>query len=135
MKIKPKTKVVAKAVAAVEVAATQSILAQADVLINGQRQKDYGDKLSNFTQIAMLFSGVLARKLLPTAAITPDDVALLMMQVKIARLANTREHKDSILDIAGYVGCLDKLQEEREAFENPDLLPADSLLTQVSLSS
>ena len=90
-----------------------SLLAQADELINGQRQQDYGDKLSNFTQIAMLFTGTLARKLNPGTVITPDDVALLMMQVKIARLAKTKEHKDSIMDIAGYAGCLDKLQDER----------------------
>lgn len=113
MKTQPKTKVEAK----VE-AAPLSLLAQADVLINGQRQQDYGDKLSNFTQIAMLFSGVLARKLLPTESISPDDVALLMMQVKIARLAKTRDHKDSIVDIAGYVGCLAKLQNERDAEES-----------------
>lgn len=91
-----------------------SILQQADAIINGQRQQDYGDKLSNFTQIAMLFTGTLARKLNPGTIITADDVALLMMQVKVARLANMPTHKDSILDIAGYAGCLDKLQEERD---------------------
>jgi hypothetical protein len=100
---------------------------EAEALINGQRQQDYGDKLTNFTQIAMLFTGTLARKLAPSNTITADDVALLMMQVKIARLAKSPNHRDSTLDIAGYAGCLDKLQEERKGLE-VDEEEFDSLL-------
>lgn len=91
----------------------KSFLQQAENLINGDRQNDYGDKLQNFSQIAMLWQGTLAAKLAPDAAITPEDVALCMIQVKIARLAKNPDHKDSILDVAGYAGCYDKLQEER----------------------
>lgn len=93
---------------------TKPMLHRAEDTINGPRQQEYGDKLANFSQIAMLFQGVLARKLLPTAAISPEDVALLMMCVKMARLANMPDHADSILDIAGYAGCFDKLQIERK---------------------
>lgn len=95
--------------------APTSMLAHADSLINGQRQQDYGDKLQNFSQIAMLFQGVLATKLRPTEKITPEDVALLMIQVKIARLAKSPDHYDSIVDVAGYAGCYDMLRNEREA--------------------
>ncbi|MGE4259188.1 MAG: DUF6378 domain-containing protein [Candidatus Babeliales bacterium] len=91
------------------------MLQQAQELIHGQRQADYGDKLSNFSQIAMLFQGTLARKLAPGQEITAEDVALLMMQVKIARLAHMPDHHDSILDVAGYAGCFDYLQKERAA--------------------
>lgn len=91
------------------------LLIEADSLINGQRQQDYGDKLTNFTQIAMLWQGLFAGKLQPGAAITPEDVALAMIQVKIARLAKSPDHRDSILDVAGYAGCYAKLQEERAA--------------------
>lgn len=90
------------------------MLLQADALINGERQKDYGDKLQNFAQIAMGFQMILAPKLQATAEITAEDVALCMMQVKIARLTKSPDHKDSILDVAGYAGCYDKIQEERE---------------------
>lgn len=90
-----------------------SILVQADELINGDRQTDYGDKLQNFSQIAMLWQGILAAKLLPDAKISPEDVALCMIQVKIARLAKNPDHEDSILDVAGYAGCYSLLQKER----------------------
>lgn len=89
------------------------ILHEADALINGQRQQDYGDKLENFSQIAMLWQGTLARKLAPGVSITPEDVALCMMQVKIARLAKSPDHRDSVMDVAGYAGCYDKFNEER----------------------
>jgi len=89
------------------------MLYRAQSLIEGDRQQDYGDKLQNFSQIAMLFQGSLAMKLQPTARITPEDVAILMMQVKIARLAKSPDHKDSIMDVAGYAGCFSILQDER----------------------
>lgn len=90
-----------------------SMLQQAEALIGGQRQQDYGNKLQNFSQIAMLWQGTLAMKLAPGMRLTPEDVALCMMQVKIARLAKSPDHKDSIVDVAGYAGCYDILQEER----------------------
>ncbi len=96
-----------------ELVDARSMLEKADALINGDRQRDYGDKLQNFSQIAMLWQGSIAHKLLANAKIIPEDVALMMIQVKIARLAKSPTHADSILDIAGYAGCYDKLQEER----------------------
>lgn len=93
---------------------TASLADEAKALVQGQRQADYGDKRQNFTQIAMLFQGVLATKLAPGQAITAEDVALLMIQVKIARLAKSPDHRDSILDVAGYAICFDMLRQERD---------------------
>lgn len=101
---------------------TTPMLHKAESLISGQRQQDYGDKLQNFTQIAMLFQATLCMKLASNARITPEDVALLMMQVKIARLSKSPDHSDSILDVAGYAGCYDKLQQER--FDGAELIGA-----------
>ena len=93
----------------------KSLLQRAHETIHGQRQLDYGDKLQNFAQIAMIWQGMLAHKLLPSARITPEDVALLMIGVKASRLAKSPTHTDSWLDIAGYAGCADHLQQERAA--------------------
>lgn len=92
-----------------------SLNQRADVLINGDRQQDYGDKLQNFAQTAMIWQGLLAHKLLPGAKILPEDVGHLMIGLKLSRLAKTPDHNDSLLDIAGYAGCVDKLQSERIA--------------------
>ena len=90
------------------------ILAEAEALVNGQRQADYGDKLQNFSQIAMLWQGYLAMKLRPVCAITPEDVSMMMILVKMARLAKSPDHGDSLVDIAGYARCMDMLQQERK---------------------
>lgn len=90
-----------------------TLLQRAEALIHGQRQADYGNKLQNFSQTANIWTGLLAHKL--TADITPEDVALLMIGLKMSRLAKSPGHKDSILDIAGYAGCMDILQAERDA--------------------
>jgi hypothetical protein len=96
-------------------APTPGFLEQADILINGARQNEYGDKLQNFSQIAMLWQGTLAPLLAPDAQITPELVALCMIQVKVARLSKSPDHYDSQLDIAGYAGCYNKLQKERDS--------------------
>jgi hypothetical protein len=96
-----------------ENASAKPLLQQANDLINGPRQSDYGDTLLNFAQIAMIWNGLLSTKLGKGNFITAEDVALCMMGLKMARLAKFPDHYDSILDVAGYAGCYDKLQQER----------------------
>lgn len=90
------------------------LLLRAQKLICGDRQRDYGDKLQNFAQTAMIWTGIVAHKLSPGQTITPEDVCLMMIGLKMSRLAKSPDHKDSVLDIAGYTGCYDMLQGERE---------------------
>lgn len=92
----------------------EPLLLRAQKLICGDRQKDYGDKLQNFAQTAMIWTGTIAHKLSPGQSITPEDVCLLMIGLKMSRLAKSPDHKDSVLDVAGYTGCYDILQGERE---------------------
>jgi hypothetical protein len=85
----------------------KSVLQQAEELINGQRAEDYGSAAVNFTQIAAFWNATLGLKL--REKVTAQDVALCMMGVKMARLAKTPYHEDSIVDVAGYAGCLAKV--------------------------
>lgn len=86
---------------------TGSILVEAEHLINGPRQSVYAHPFDNFTQTAALWSPILG------VEVTPEQVALCMIQVKISRLCNTPDHRDSIVDIAGYAGTYEKVQERR----------------------
>jgi Domain of unknown function (DUF6378) len=104
------------------------VFSRARRLIHGQRQQDYGDKLENFSQIAAFWNATLARKL--SEQITPADVPLLMIGMKLARLSKSPTHYDSVLDVAGYAGCLEKMLEE-EAFGRP--LPG--ILDEITASS
>jgi hypothetical protein len=51
-----------------------------------------------------------------TAPITPRQVALMMIGVKLAREVNTPK-RDNLLDIAGYVKCIDIIDTETQRTE------------------
>ena len=81
----------------------KKMLQKAHDLIYGNRQQEYGPAKENFQNIADLWSTILG------IPVTPDQVALCMIQVKVARLIRTPDHEDSWVDIAGYVGCKQKM--------------------------
>ena len=63
---------------------------------DGQRRADYGGVEESFTRIAALWSVVLG------TAVTAEQVALCMIQLKLARLFQKPNHTDSWVDIIGY---------------------------------
>lgn len=90
---------------------SESILEEAQRLIHGERNKNYGHPRENFSDIAALFSGYLERP------ISDIDVANLMILMKIARVKGTGYHRDSFTDIAGYAGCVERIYEEEPEVE------------------
>ena len=75
------------------------VLEEAIALINGQRAKDYGDAQASFQRMADLANPIIKKA---DGNLTATDMALVMIQVKIARLQETPDHEDSWIDIAGY---------------------------------
>lgn len=96
----------------------KNILYEADKLTNGDRQKDYGHPADDFSKVAAMTKPIVDSDLHPVL-----KHALYMAQVKIARLLNTPDHLDSIIDLAGYANTynmsLEKLQERGEAVKHP----------------
>jgi hypothetical protein len=103
----PHAYIVASDVNSESVATSPSILQEADSIINGDRQKEYGSPLQSFTRIAALWSPVLG------VEVTAEQVALCMIGVKVSRYMNGQQ-RDSIVDIAGYAGCLELMKKERD---------------------
>lgn len=68
------------------------------------RQSTYGGPEDNFTRIQRLWNAHLENAgRIPV--IQPEDVAIFLLLVKLARLAQTPTHFDSWVDIAGYAAC------------------------------
>lgn len=86
---------------------SESVLQEADRLINGDRPQCYGPPKKNFKDVADLWSGWLG------IGIGELDVAVLMVLMKVARLKNGY-HRDSVVDIGGYAGTMEKLGLELE---------------------
>ena len=80
-----------------------SILIKADKLVNGDRQKDYGDPKINHMNIAYMWDAYLTTKYRGGEWHIEDvDVVAMMMLVKMVRLMQTSDHEDSKVDLAGY---------------------------------
>ena len=82
-----------------------TLAADAVQAVTGPRQRDYAHPKINFQRIANLWSIIL------DVDITPEQVALCMIQVKIAREMN-RHTRDNIVDLIGYSLTLDACQED-----------------------
>jgi len=81
----------------------KEILNEAIKLIGGNRNTDYGDRLTNHQNIAKLWSVVLKKE------ITAHDVAICMALVKIARLVHSHK-KDSYVDASAYMAIAGEIE-------------------------
>jgi hypothetical protein len=90
-----------------------SVLLEAHNVIHGARSRDYGAALDNHTATADMLSAYLRRKYGFPLELTAEDVCLFNVLQKVARLANTPDHRDSLVDIAGYAGNVEMVQQER----------------------
>lgn len=94
------------------------ILAEAKKCVCGQREQDYGTPEDNFTTIGLLWSVYLRAthpelaKVLPINGITAKDVAVMMSQLKVARIA-TGSSPDSFVDLAGYAACAGEIATQQ----------------------
>ena len=64
------------------------------------REQMYGPAEASFAAIAARWSLVLG------ITVTPAQVALCLIDLKLARLSHDPTHLDSIVDVAGYAACL-----------------------------
>jgi len=92
------------------------VLQEAEKLITGDRNKTYGEPTENFQNIAALWNTQLGHKLVEGQAFTATDVALLMAQVKLARMI-TQPKRDNFVDLAGYAACGWETQEKEDSGE------------------
>lgn len=83
------------------------IIEQASKIVEGARQLNYGAPEDTFGRIAALWETyLLHRKVKDLWLINSNDVCIMMMLMKIARLMNTPDHWDSIKDVIGYATCM-----------------------------
>lgn len=89
-----------------------SVLLEAEEIVNGPRRAAYGHPRENFSRICDLWNAYLqGRPGGQAAPITPEDHALMMVLLKVARLQESPNHRDSVVDICGYAGTYEFLLE------------------------
>ena len=90
----------------------EEILRQAKELITGDRNDTHGDAYRNHAEIAEFWNIFLDKKLQPMASITAEDVALMMVLLKISR--NTQGKKsniDNFIDMCGYAAIAGEIND------------------------
>lgn len=85
----------------------EELLKEALKITSGARRQSYGKPEENFQGIADLWNAYLTHRdrCERDAELTPEDTAILMILVKVARIAESPDHRDSWVDLAGYAGC------------------------------
>jgi hypothetical protein len=90
---------------AVQPAPTEnSILETAIKVTSGERRRDYDSATPNHKRIAKLWNSYLGVRKNEANPISPFDVAIMMILLKIARVVHTPT-RDGFVDIAGYARC------------------------------
>ena len=87
---------------------SNQFLNQASVLVQGQREKDYGDKVDNHNNIAKLWSAYLDIK------IEAHDVAIMMALLKMARTKLGAVSEDTYIDMAAYSAIAGEIKFEEK---------------------
>jgi hypothetical protein len=77
----------------------EALLGRAADLVN-RRRREYGEPVDLFERVAVRWSQVLGIK------VTPAQVMVCLIDLKVARLTHDPRHLDSITDVAGYASCL-----------------------------
>lgn len=84
------------------------VLRKAMHLTMGDRNDAYGDPFTNMHQTAE------AIKAATGYAVTPSDVCLIMVSVKLARLRQSPGHTDSVVDAAAYLAMYAEVHQTEE---------------------
>ena len=102
---KDKINIIFKEVKDMDEENNKSILAEAEDIVNGSRQSDYGDANESFSRIATIASVMVGKEL------SPEDCCAVMMAVKLVRESFAHK-RDNLVDLCGYAELMNRLKGE-----------------------
>lgn len=99
---------------------SSSILSEAQSVIYGDREKTYGSPDKNLQVIADLWNAYFHANKVSSMFVpfSVDDVCMMMILLKVARLKNQPNHRDSQVDICGYAALMERVQNVRSVKQN-----------------
>lgn len=85
----------------------KSILTEAEGLVHGDRNADYGNPLDEFSRVAKMWSAILETD------VSAEQIGLCMVALKLSRQCNNPK-RDNMVDAAGYAETVQMVVDERE---------------------
>ena len=90
----------------------EEILKKARDLVTGDRNETHGDAFQNHAEITEFWNIFLDKKLQPMASITAEDVALMMVLMKISRNTQGKKNNlDNFIDMCGYAAIAGEIND------------------------
>jgi hypothetical protein len=80
----------------------RTVLTDASDIVYGDREKTHGEPGKNLEAIASMWRPIFG------TSVTPEQVCLAMIALKVARAVNSPGHRDHWLDIVGYVALAER---------------------------
>lgn len=80
----------------------ETVLTEARDIIYGDREQTHGEPAKNLAAIAAMWSPIFG------SPVTPEQVCLAMIALKVARAINSPRHRDHWTDIVGYVALAER---------------------------
>ena len=91
----------------------KSILSEAEEIVNGSRQSDYGDPVESFERIAKTASMIAGRDL------SPNECCAVLMAVKLVRESFAHK-RDNLIDLCGYAYIMNEIKESNKKGEQDE---------------
>lgn len=85
----------------------KSILSEAEEIVNGSRQSDYGDAANNFHRIANVVNSMY-----PQLNINAQQCCAVLMAVKLIR-EGFRHKRDNLVDLCGYAHIMNEINDRK----------------------
>lgn len=90
--------------------AYESVGAEAERLVNGDRQAAYSHPYDDYLKTAKMWSGLLAHKL--KEDITPEEAVMMMVCLKLSR-EQYKHKRDNLVDGCGYILLIEMIRKKR----------------------
>ena len=91
----------------------QSILSEAEEIVNGIRHSDYGDPVESFERIAKTASMIAGKDL------SPNECCAVLMAVKLVRESFAHK-RDNLIDLCGYAYIMNEIKESNKKGEQDE---------------
>ncbi|HUU93151.1 MAG TPA: DUF6378 domain-containing protein [Phycisphaerae bacterium] len=91
----------------------ETILQEAQRLVYGERNADYGHPADDFAKTAKIWTGILLPKLQAGVEISPQEVGFCMCGVKLSREVENHR-RDNLVDLAGYAATVQMIEDRGE---------------------
>lgn len=93
-----------------------SVLAEADGLVHGDRNRDYHHPAVDYARTVEIFKAWTGIEL------TPYQGVQFMLAVKMSRMMASPSKRDNYVDLAGYVECLRMVHDATKSVETSNVV-------------